>query len=258
MKLEELVNKNYSKLNENDVYILKYILKNKKECYTLGINELAKRCNVSRTTILRCVKKLEFEGYSEFRVHLKWKENDVCNEEDNNIEKLFTEINQTIKLIKDRDFTSICKLIYNAERIFVYGTGAAQMVVAEELKKTFLSVNKYLYVVEGEQEFETLTRNITERDLVIIISLSGNTEFLQKYINKLSLRDIQYISITKLVNNKLSTMTPYNLYVTTAEFELSNGLSYETFTMFYILIEVLFRHYVSYENQQKNNIFKIE
>lgn len=258
MKLEELVNKNYSKLNENDLYILKYILKNKKECYNLGINELAKRCNVSRSTILRCVKKLGFEGYSEFKVHLKWKENDVCNEEVNNIEKLFTEINQTTNYIKDRDFTKICKLIYNANRVFVYGTGAAQGVVAQALKQTFLAINKYLFIIEGEEDFGTLIDNITERDVIIIISLSGNTTSLQKFTNKLSLRGIEYISITKLVNNKLSTSTPYNLYATTSAFMLNADKSYTSFTMYYILIEALFRHYVEYEKQQKIKMLEIK
>ncbi|AGF55523.1 RpiR family glv operon transcriptional regulator [Clostridium saccharoperbutylacetonicum] len=260
MKLEELINKNYSKLNENDIYILKYVLKSKIQCCNLGINELAKRCNVSKTTILRCIKKLEFEGYSEFKVHLKLEESNVYSEseEDNNIEKLITDINQTINYFKNRDFTKICKLIYEAEKVFVYGTGAPQRVVAQALKQTFFAVNKYLYVIEGEGEFEGLTDKVGEKDLIIIISLSGNTASLEKYTNKLSLKGIEYVSITKLINNKLSTKTPYNLYATTSEFRLDSGNSYETFTIFYILIEVLFRHYVKYEKEQKVKTLKIE
>lgn len=252
MKLEELINSNYKKLNENDIYILKYILQNKVECSNLGINELAKRCNVSKTTILRCIKKLEFEGYSEFKVYLKWRKNDLNNNSNNNIiEKLTTDINQTINYFKNRDFTEICKLIYNAEKIFVYGTGAPQRVVAQALKQTFFAVNKYLYVIEGEGEFEGLIDKITKKDIVIIISLSGNTVSLENSINQLSLKGIEYLSITKLINNNLSTKTPYNLYSTTSEFTLDNGKNYETFSIFYILIEVLFRHYVNYEIEMK-------
>ncbi|MDF2884800.1 MAG: glvR, partial [Clostridiaceae bacterium] len=72
------------------------------------------------------------------------------------------------------------------------------------------------------------------------------------------LKGIEYVSITKLINNKLSTKTPYNLYATTSEFRLDSGNSYETFTIFYILIEVLFRHYVKYEKEQKAKTLKIE
>ncbi|GIM28156.1 RpiR family transcriptional regulator [Clostridium polyendosporum] len=260
MRLEELVNNNYNKLNENDLYILKYILNNKVECCNLGINELAKKCNVSRTTILRFAQKLGFKGYSEFRVHLKWQEEEKDNEEIDYVEKLYTDLNETIKLIKEKDFTSICELIYNAERVFVYGTGTAQIAVAQELKRSFLSAHKYFYVIEGYREFEVLMSSIKENDVVIIVSLSGNTTSLHSCINELTMKGIEYISITKLSNNKLSRTTPHNLYVTTSNMNLSNGLSYESCSMFFILIESLFRQYISYiqEQEQENNIQSIK
>ncbi|MDY4308061.1 hypothetical protein SNF32_15765 [Enterococcus mundtii] len=37
----------------------------------MSINELAKQCNVSRTTIMRFCQKLGFDGFSEFKYHLK-------------------------------------------------------------------------------------------------------------------------------------------------------------------------------------------
>lgn len=258
MRLEELVNSNYDKLNENDLYILKYILNNKAECYNLGINDLAKKCNVSRTTILRFAQKLEFKGYSEFRVHLKWQEEQNDNEENDYIEKLYTDLNEAVKLIREKDFTNICKLIYNAERVFVYGTGTAQLAVAQELKRTFLVAHKYFCVIEGADEFGIITPTITERDVVIIISLSGNTTSLYSCVNELYIRDIKFISITKLSNNKLSTMTPHNLYITTSSMNLSNGLTSETFAFFFILIESMFRQYVNYQQKQEGDLINIK
>lgn len=249
MKLEELMTQNYSKLNESDRYILKYILKNKKECNNLGLNELANKCNVSTTTIVRCVKKIGFEGYKEFKVHLKWKETDAYIEDDNKVEKLYVEIDQTINHIKDRDFTRICKLIYEADRIFVYGTGATQRIIAQALSQTFLSVNKYLVIIEAEEDFRKLIDTLPDKDLIIIISFSGNTTSLEKFTSKLSIRGIKYISITKLINNKLSTATPYNLYSITSEFRVDEDTIYISPMTYYILIEVLFRHYVEYEKQ---------
>lgn len=42
MQLEELINQHYSKLNDNDFHILKYILNHKHTCYHLGIDALVK------------------------------------------------------------------------------------------------------------------------------------------------------------------------------------------------------------------------
>lgn len=41
MRLDELINCNYNKLNENDLLIWQYIQNHKKECCTISIEELA-------------------------------------------------------------------------------------------------------------------------------------------------------------------------------------------------------------------------
>lgn len=71
MKLDELINKYHKQLNENDLYIWSYISKHRKECETLAIDQLAHKCNVSRTTILRFSQKLSLKGYGELKVYLK-------------------------------------------------------------------------------------------------------------------------------------------------------------------------------------------
>lgn len=258
MRLEELANENYSKLNENDLYILKYILNNKQECCDLGINELAKKCNVSRTTILRFAQKLGFKGYSEFRIHLSWQEKKNENEEKDYVETFYADINETIKLLRERDFINICRLIYDADRVFVYGTGTAQIAVAQELKRTFLTAHKYFYVVEGYREFEVIMPSITKRDIVIIISLSGNITSLHSSILEIFMKGIESISITKLSDNKLSSLAKHNLYVTTSSIQLSDRWIYETFSMFFILIEALFRQYLNYKKEQEDNLIEEE
>ena len=71
MHLEELVSKNYVNLKENDHYVWSYIMEHKKECEHLSIEELAKRCHVSRTTILRFAKRLGLKGYAELKVYIR-------------------------------------------------------------------------------------------------------------------------------------------------------------------------------------------
>lgn len=258
MRLEEVVNNNYSKLNENDLYILKYILNNKEECCNLGINELAKKCNVSRTTILRFAQKLGFKGYSEFRIHLTWQEQKSDKDEKDHIETLYADIHETIKLLREKNFTNICKALYDAERVFIYGTGTAQITVAQELKRIFLSAHKYFYVIEGYTEFEAIMPSITKRDVVIIISLSGNISSLQSGIHEIFMKGIECISITKLSDNKLSRLAAHNLYATTSSIRFSDSWIYETFTMFYILVETLFRQYINYKKEREDNLIEME
>ncbi|MGL4572032.1 MAG: MurR/RpiR family transcriptional regulator [Clostridium sp.] len=244
MRIEEVINKYYSKLNENDLYILKYILNNKKECSSLGINELAKRCNISKTTILRLTHKLAFNGYSEFKVFLKWEEENN-KRKNSGVVELEELIYENIKLISQKDFTDICRIIHNADRVFVHGTGTAQTTIARELKRMFLAVRKYLDVIEGTAELEIVKSSITEKDVFIIVSLSGETSHLESFVNELNIRGIKYISITKLGNNMISRKTPHNMYISTSVIDLGNGVEYETTTLFFIVIEALIRKYIS-------------
>ena len=69
--LEDLVKEKYHELNENELYIWQYILHHKKETQKMSIQELAQRCNVSRTSILRFAQKLGLDGFSELKVYLK-------------------------------------------------------------------------------------------------------------------------------------------------------------------------------------------
>ena len=69
MKLAELVNQHYKELSSNDLYIWDYIQAHRKECQNLSIVELAQRCHVSKTTILRFAQKLSLKGYSELKVY---------------------------------------------------------------------------------------------------------------------------------------------------------------------------------------------
>lgn len=248
MRIEELVNRHYSKLNPNDLHILKYILSNKETCCNLGINELANRCNVSRTTVLRLTQKLGLSGYSEFKIFLKWQDEEEYKniEENNYMEDLVTSISDTIKYNKDNEIKKICKLIHEAERVFVYGTGVVQQTCARELKRMFLYSHKYFNIIDGKHEFESLIPNITNKDVVIIISLSGNTPGLDVFTNQMVLRGIDIVSITKLENNRLASITPYNIYGVNAKTQLHNNAEYESVVFFFVIMEIIFNCYKNY------------
>ncbi|BBU40859.1 MurR/RpiR family transcriptional regulator [Aeribacillus composti] len=254
MRLEELINKHYKKLNETDLHILKYIMNNKNTCYSLGINNLAEKCNVSRSSILRLAQKLEFSGYSEFRVFLKWQGREDPVEEKSGVEILQEDLHETIKYIQTKDFSDVCELIYNANQVFVFGTGTAQLHCALELQRMFLPLQKYLNVIHSQLEFEIIVKNLQKNDVVIIFSLSGDTPTIFPAVQNLVAKGIPFISITNLVNNRLARMTPYNLYARSSNLASHNGTKLKTFAPFFIIGEAIFSHYVDYLKEKKETI----
>lgn len=64
--LIEAINKNYDKLNASDMQSLTIIMDDLYAIKDMNIEELAKKCNTSKSTILRLTQKLGFSGFSEF------------------------------------------------------------------------------------------------------------------------------------------------------------------------------------------------
>ena len=75
-----------------------------------------------------------------------------------------------------QDFKEISKLIYQAKRIFVYGTGMVQKIVAKEFKRLFYFTDKRFYDFSGMTEYETVVKYVDSDDLVLIISVSGEAD----------------------------------------------------------------------------------
>ncbi|MGN1400957.1 MAG: MurR/RpiR family transcriptional regulator [Bacillus sp. (in: firmicutes)] len=254
MKLEELINIHYDQLHENDFHILKYILNHPNDCYNLGINDLAKKCNVSRSSILRLAQKLNFSGYSEFRVYLKWEYQEKNEPKStNNYPELFKrEVDATFKNLNMENMKQSCTLIHRSRKVFVYGTGSAQLNVAFELQRSFVSLHKLMVIIHDKKEFETMLPIMNTEDCIIIISLSGDTPTLKPKVQKLIAKGIPIISITNLKNNQLAQMTKYNLYATSSEINLDNGVNYYSLATFYLVCEMLMYQYIDYlEDENK-------
>ena len=70
--LSDLINENYKKLNDADLYSLKRIETIGKDIEKMNIEQVASHCDTSKSSILRLTQKLGFSGYSEFKNYIKW------------------------------------------------------------------------------------------------------------------------------------------------------------------------------------------
>ncbi|AUJ24529.1 MULTISPECIES: MurR/RpiR family transcriptional regulator [Virgibacillus] len=250
MKLETLINKNYEKLNRNDLQVLQYILSHRESCYDLSIVELANACFASRSSIHRLTKKLGFSGYSEFRVFFKW-EGETKHPTDDLMESFHSDVAHTLKNLESVDFDSISKLLYQAGRIYIHGTGTAQLMCAKDCQRMFSIIETFIILIHDQVEFEAMYRGMQDTDVVLIISLSGDTPTLIPNIKQLNAKGIDVITITNLKNNKLAQMSPNNIYATTTPGATKEGTEITSFVPFYIAIETMYRKYIEYKGKQE-------
>lgn len=251
MAITDLVKMNYKKLNENDIYIWNYIDSHRKECSQCTIEELAKNCNVSRTTVLRFAKKLNMDGFSELKIHLKMEQDQKTKQSQDIVKLVCDDYRKKIDEMEKNDCVNICKLIYEAKRIFVYGSGAVQSFVAKEFNRAFLSAKICMYQIEGYQgEQDLITDLIQEGDLVIIVSLSGESRHVTNFAQSLKMKGIPIISMTKMKNNTLAQMSTESLYINTSYVGTSHIANYETTTLFFMTVEMLLIKYLIYQEKR--------
>lgn len=243
--LKDKILKNYEKLNKTDLDIWNFIENHKKAVTDYTINELADALHVSRTTITRFIKKIDLRGYSEFKVLLDM-ENQFCVSEIsyNEYNNFFTLLTKYIDLLKNKDFEHEISMIESANNIFSYGTGDIQTAVAEELRRMFLSTGKLIYVLGDKTLNKNIFNAFKEKDLIIIISLSGNNKEAVNMAKAAKLSNAKVLSITDIKNNSLTSVSDHSIFIDSPEINfLQKFPNYQFTSLYFILAEILFIKY---------------
>ena len=248
INLETLIYENYKYLNENDKYIWSYILNNKKECENMSIQDLASRCNVSHTTILRFAQKIGLNGYSELKFYLKFENKNKCIFNKHEVINASVNIKKTIDTLIKSDLSDVFNLLDSCSKIYAYGSGKVQLNAAKELQRSFLTVGKLINVIEGNEELDIIINYMTENDIIFLISLSGENDLINNFAKILNSKGIKIISVTQNGNNKLSKLSDISIQFYTNELaKLEDGISIFPLSQFFIINDFLIIKYLEYK-----------
>jgi RpiR family glv operon transcriptional regulator len=252
--LEDLVSKNYKNLNENDLHIWQYISSNKESCLKMSIEQLAEKCNVSRTTVLRFTKKVSLQGYSELKFYLK---HDLIQRQDISYEKITSLCNDYINSIFNFNNWNLergFEILYKAKRIFVYGSSPLEESAVKELKQYFLKLGILVYSIGymvSAAQMEALFAEADENDAVIIISLVGESPKAIELINGLKGKGCRVISITSMRDNRIARAADYSLHYAASlqNIEIS-GHKFESVGMLFFVVEIFSLKFAVYLNEK--------
>lgn len=245
MKIEELVNQYYDNLTPNDREVLNLILKNKKRTGQLSSTGLAEYCHVSRTTLLRMIKKLSLQSFTEFK-YLLADEEGTGPSDGLEWKEVIDNYHNLIEDLKKMNYEPVCQMLYQSRNIYLYGTGNEQKSIAEEFKRIFLNFGKCCMDLFDYGECEFAKQSFDENDVFIIISLSGETREGIELLKLVQQTPVQTLSITRWNNNTIARMCSYNLYAGT---KMLNGMEtqpYEVVSAFYMLLDILSVNYLEY------------
>ena len=161
-------------LNELEMTVYQYILKNKEKAGYMKIRELAEEAHVSTTTILRFCKKMGCSGYSEFKVQFKmYLKNQIEPETDIDISNL----TDYLKRFKTEDYMKTIDqaalMLQQSSSIIFIGVGTSGML-AKYGSRYFSNVGWLSLCIDDP--FTPVFGEHQEETVVVALSVSGETE----------------------------------------------------------------------------------
>lgn len=220
------IKNHYTNLTENEKNIANYILTNSAEVKKLTSSNLSEDLNVSQSSIIKFCKKIGYDGYTEFKNSLIASNRDenqnfihneisITDSPKQIVEKIAyeskTAIDSTISINDIETLNKTVSLIEKANRVFVFGLGASNLV-AYDFAHKLLKLNKTT-LCDVSSHFQLANSTMmTEEDLAFVISFSGETKEVILISEEAKKRNTKIISLTKLAPNTVSSLANVNLY----------------------------------------------
>ena len=237
--VEALFNRAYPRMSENERYICQYIAAHYEACEAQPIAAFARQCGVSQALLVRFAQKLGLAGYGELKALVRLGLAEPGAPAGGLLDRVTSACHKMMDELVDTDLSGFFRLFAGARRVFVYGSGSSQARAASEMKRIFLPVREIIHV-SGHDMALALQQIAQPQDLVILISLSGESQPATVLAEKLRVRGVPAVSVTGMRSNTLASLCAESLYIHSVRLPLENGLEYETSTPYFILIEYLY------------------
>jgi DNA-binding MurR/RpiR family transcriptional regulator len=207
-------------LNDLELEVYRFIMGNRDRVSHMRIRELADESHVSTSTVLRFCKKMGYSGFTEFRVVFK----QYLNTEKD--AKINTDVSEIIDFLKkssalefEKKLDEMVQIIAKARRIIFVGSGMSG-IVAKYGARYFSSIGKFSLSVD-EPHYPTEGK-FFENALVIICSVSGESNDTITHLNRFKEENCTILSITNSENSTIAKISDYNIAYYTTYIRIKN------------------------------------
>ncbi|MER2063934.1 MAG: MurR/RpiR family transcriptional regulator [Alkalibacterium sp.] len=261
MAIATLKLKEYKKdASPTEVAIIDYILKHAEETSQMTIYDLAEKTFSSPSTIIRLCKKTGYRGYKDFLKDLIYEQAVRSNYKKKHIAELtktdeieeiinkvthknILSLEETERLIDTETIKTCVDKLFECEKLTIFGMGAS-LIVAKDAQLKFTRINKMSYVSEDWHTQLLMAKNMSEKDVALVISYSGQTEEMITCTEVAKENGATIISITKTDESPINRMADHAIYVASNEFSFRSGAMSSRIAQLNI-IDILFTSYIN-------------
>ncbi|WP_288951589.1 MurR/RpiR family transcriptional regulator [uncultured Catenibacterium sp.] len=202
-------------LNEAEMCVYNYIVKNLKHILNLSVRELADEVHVSTATVMRFCKKMGYSGFSE----LKYKIKEFYEQQDQADNYEINDIDGFVEHIKSNDYLDRLKkaadLIKGADKFQILGLGVCRDI-AKYTAQRFCRAGFYCYGID-DVNYPILEVPEGAHSVILIIYNHFYQKVIFDQINKYKSKNYTIIMISLANIGKFNQLCDLTIYA-------SNGI----------------------------------
>ncbi|GGD72119.1 MurR/RpiR family transcriptional regulator [Paenibacillus nasutitermitis] len=264
VRLREIIND----LTPSEQKVAKFVLNYPDRMIGMSIAHLAEESGGSKAAVIRLCKSMGLKSYQELMLKVAGDMREeavqgyqeirpqdsiatiVQNVSNNNIQS----IRDTLKILDVSMVAKAIEALHSAKSIFYYGVGASNLI-AQDAQNKFMRINKPGFSFSDTHLQLTSLVTITERDVAVGISYSGETAHVASCLKKARELGAITISITKYGHSRVSTEADIPLYITSTENEIRIGAMSSRITQLNV-IDILYLGVASIDYEESAKYLK--
>lgn len=203
-------NFNKAELTDVERNIYQYIVENAELVPYQRVRELASNAHVSTSSVLRFLKKMGFDSFSEFKFDFKQKLAKL--ETEDSFSSLHFDILNPRNFSQDLEYQieKISEQIFSADNVIFFGMGASG-TMAEYVARKLANVGiNALSITDPTYPITSHLMEEQSKKMLIVLSTSGNTkEIIETMMLLQKIPNLYKVAITGNLNGKLVGLCDY-------------------------------------------------
>lgn len=221
----------FHSLSPTQKKIANYILQNPQKVVLHSISALAAECNTSETTIFRFLRKIGYESYQVFRVHVaqdiatntpqsiygEIEASDSVADIKHKVIELTTNSIQDMKhILEDQAVTQFIEQMKQAHKTVFFGAGASSFIAGDAYHK-FLQLGFEVSLCGDPHMMNMIATHATEHDFIVAISHSGESREILDAVQFAKEKGATVASITSYPKSELAKKSDFHLLSSSRE-----------------------------------------
>jgi len=253
--------------------VIQYILDNSDKVKEMTMSSIAKETYTSPPLLARIAKKLGYSGWNTFKdayleelnylyasseidASIPFVVSDNFMTISNHISQLQIEtIHDTMDLLKHDDLYKAISIIRKSAEIDMYGV-SGNILLAQGFAHKMFYLHKHVNICQLPGDAKLQAAMSDKNHCAILISYSGQTEFILQVCKMLKSKHVPMIAITSIADNELSKFADVTLRISSREMLHTKIANFSTVQSVNLILDILYGCIFSL-NYQKNLDYRI-